>query len=127
MVESPSPRPFKTLPGPVCPHGQFDWILIGLVWAVGIAYFRYSVRLRTQHPLSPESAVLRFETIEGQLEVSLDLGDTADIGAWCTIDFNPGLGQKPQAAWSQWSKWSFHLPDWRVSAVREIWEGLKGP
>ncbi|MAV54686.1 MAG: hypothetical protein CMJ28_01875 [Phycisphaerae bacterium] len=86
-----------------------------------------SVRSRTEHPLSPESAVLRFETIEGQLEVSLDLGDTADTGAWCTIDFNPGLGQKPQAAWSQWSKWSFHLPDWRVSAVREIWEGLKGP
>lgn len=75
---------------------------------------------RDQHQWSNDTVVLTYITREGQLTVSIDLGEEEGSGAWCGLDFVPSQGQNLQPKWSRWPRWVYRLPAFRVTPIRQI-------
>ena len=78
------------------------------------------VKARDQHQWSGDTVVLNYVTQEGQLAVSIDLGEQEGSGAWCGLDFVPSQGQNLQPKWSRWPRWVYRLPAFRVTPIRQI-------
>ena len=80
---------------------------------------------RAQHQWSSGTIVMTYGAQEGQLTVSIDLGEEEGSGAWCGLDFEPAPGQNIQPEWNRWSRWLYRLPDHRVRPVRQIQDALR--
>jgi hypothetical protein len=80
---------------------------------------------RDQHQWSSDTVVMIYGAQEGQLTVSIDLGEEVGSGAWCGLDFEPAPGQNIQPEWSRWPRWLYRLPDHRVRPVRQIQDALR--
>ena len=83
---------------------------------------------RIQHQWSSDTVVMTYGAQEGQLTVSLDLGEEEGSGAWCGLDFEPAPGQNIQPEWGRWPRWLYRLSDYRVAPIRQIHDALRsGP
>ncbi|MCH2151702.1 MAG: hypothetical protein MK075_08715, partial [Phycisphaerales bacterium] len=80
-----------------------------------------------QHQWSGDTVVLNYVTQEGQLAVSIALGEQEGSGAWCGLDFVPSQGQNLQPKWSRWPQWVYRLPAFRVTPIRQIQSVLQSP
>ena len=80
---------------------------------------------RDQHQWSGETVVMTYSAREGQLSVSIDLGEEEGSGTWCGLDFEPAPGQNIQPDWSLWPRWLYRLPDHQVRTIRQIQDALR--
>ena len=80
---------------------------------------------RDQHQWSTDVVVMTYAAQEGQLTVSIDLGEEEGSGAWCGLDFVPAPGQNIQPEWTRWPRWLYRLPDYRVTPIRQIQDALR--
>lgn|GEM_PF-5904586 len=80
---------------------------------------------RDQHQWSDDIVVMTYAAQEGQLTVSIDLGEEEGSGAWCGLKFAPSQGQNIQPKWTRWPRWVYRLPDYRVTPIRQIQAALQ--
>ncbi len=92
-------------------------------WPTRLAF--EDVLPRDQHQWSSDTVVMIYVAQEGQLTVSIDLGEEEGSGAWCGLDFEPALGQNIQPEWTCWPQWVYRLPDYRVAPIRQIQDALR--
>ena len=83
------------------------------------------VLIRDEHQWSSDTVVMTYAAPEGQLTISIDLGEKEGSGAWCGLDFLPSQGQNIQLEWTRWPRWLYRLSDYRVAPIRQIQQAMQ--